>query len=523
MSTNPLDHLSSSSVTAIPQMRRGRTSLFARCRQSIWSLAQLINRWTRKWNRKRFPVVALVSVLLHVLVLGICGLIVIRNPQLVDEIFTTLVEPTEVGEPLAEHSLFPLTELDVEVHHELMTADMAANQTFETLGPMTFNVSDAFPQVAVNSTDAPKPIEMKIGDATAGRMSAVAKRTMLEKFGGNSASEAAVALGLKWLVNHQLKNGSWSFEHSAHPNCKGQCTQDGSLRACPTGATGLALLAFLGAGHTQHSGDYQKEVQRGFDYLLKVGKQSSGTFDLRGNVVSREGMYVQGLCTIALCESAAMSHDSRIRKAAQGAIEFIVKSQNTNDGGWRYYPGQAGDTSVVGWQVMALKSGHDAKLDFSKKVFNGSEKFLDLVQSNRGAQYAYMPGTGPRDSMTAVGLLCRMYLGWDRTNPRLANGVAYLDSLKPSSQDMYFNYYATQVMHHWGGDEWTRWNDVMRDQLVTTQHHVRTGHRAGSWDVADTHGAAGGRHYMTCLAIMTLEVYYRHLPLYNRDTLKIEF
>lgn len=521
MNTNPLDHLSTGS--AIPKTPRWRRSLLVRSWEKICLLAQSVDRWIRKRNRKSFPIVAFVSALLHVLVLGICGLIVIRNPQLVDEIFTTLVSPEDPGEPLSEHSLLSMSEPDVEMPHDILTADMAADQTFETIGPMTFNVSDAFPQVAVTSSDGPKPVEMNVGDATVGRMSVAAKRSMVEKFGGNSASEAAVALGLKWLANHQLRNGSWSFEHSVHPSCKGQCSQDGSLRACPTGATGLALLAFLGAGHTQHAGDYQKEVQRGLDYLLRAGKQSSGTFDLRGRVVSREGMYVQGLCTIALCESAAMSHDSRIRKAAQGAIEFIIKSQNGNDGGWRYHPGQAGDTSVVGWQVMALKSGHDAKLEFSKKVFNGSEKFLDLVQSNRGAQYAYMPGTGPRDSMTAVGLLCRMYLGWDRSNPRLVNGVAYLDSLKPSPQDMYFNYYATQVMHHWGGEEWKRWNEVMRDQLVTSQHHVRSGHQAGSWDLADVHGAAGGRHYMTCLAIMTLEVYYRHLPLYNRDTLKIEF
>ena len=160
---------------------------------------------------------------------------------------------------------------------------------------------------------------------------------------------------------------------------------------------------------------------------------------------------------------------------------------------------QPGDTSVVGWQVMALKSGNDAKLDVSKKAFKGAETFLDLVQSNRGTQYAYMPGGGrfsePRNSMTAVGLLCRMYLGWDRTNARLAGGVAHLDSAKPSPDDMYYNYYGTQVMHHWGGEEWTRWNDVMRDQLVNSQHHVRSGHQAGSWDVLDPHGGAGAALY----------------------------
>ena len=84
---------------------------------------------------------------------------------------------------------------------------------------------------------------------------------------------------------------------------------------------------------------------------------------------------------------------------------------------------------------------------------------------------------------------------------------------------MYYNYYATQVLHHWGGPEWDRWNSVMREHLIRTQ--IRDGHATGSWDIADRHGYVGGRVYMTTLALLTLEVYYRHLPLYQRD--RIDF
>ena len=101
--------------------------------------------------------------------------------------------------------------------------------------------------------------------------------------------------------------------------------------------------------------------------------------------------------------------------------------------------------------------------------------------------------------------------------------MGYLDKVKPQSNNMYFNYYATQVMHHWGGEEWTRWNEVMRDHLIRTQHPLKDGHLAGSWDIADPHGGGGGRLYMTCLSIMTLEVYYRHLPMYSREKIKVEF
>ena len=140
--------------------------------------------------------------------------------------------------------------------------------------------------------------------------------------------------------------------------------------------------------------------------------------------------------------------------------------------------------------------------------------FLDSVEVADGAMYSYMPGDGPRDSMTAVGLLCRMYMGWSRERPALKAGVEHLAKVGPRRGDIYYNYYATQVLHHWGGDLWKQWNLRMRDELVSTQ--VKDGLGAGSWDVTDPHGYAGGRIYQTALSLLTLEVYYRHLPIYRR-------
>jgi len=188
-----------------------------------------------------------------------------------------------------------------------------------------------------------------------------------------------------------------------------------------------------------------------------------------------------------------------------------VAAQNPG-GGWRYTPGQKGDTSVVGWQVMALASGKSAGLPVPAQTLIGVRRFLNQVTPDEGVTYGYdKPSTKP--STTAIGLLCQMYLGWNREHPSLASGVEYLGKRGPDRGNMYYNYYATQVMHHWGGEEWKKWNDVMREQLVTTQ--IKKGHGSGSWNVADSHGGAGGRLYMTCLATMTLEVYYRHLPLYE--------
>jgi hypothetical protein len=58
----------------------------------------------------------------------------------------------------------------------------------------------------------------------------------------------------------------------------------------------------------------------------------------------------------------------------------------------------------------------------------------------------------------------------------------------------------------------------MRDLLVNTQE--KSGHQAGSWAPRGEHSSAGGRIYETALSVCTLEVYYRHLPLFRQIDLK---
>jgi hypothetical protein len=182
-------------------------------------------------------------------------------------------------------------------------------------------------------------------------------------------------------------------------------------------------------------------------------------------------------------------------------------------GGWRYSPKQAGDTSAVGWQLMALKSGNMAYLQVNPLTITKATQFLDSVQQRGGAAYGY-DKRGDRPGTNAVGLLCRMYLGWKKDHPALQEGVLALAKRGPTN-DMYSTYYATQIMHHMEGDVWQAWNERMKKLLLPTQS--KKAHEAGSWHegVNGGHGAhVAGRLYCTALATMTLEAYYRHLPLY---------
>ena len=334
-----------------------------------------------------------------------------------------------------------------------------------------------------------------------------------------------MAIALHWLSEHQNYDGSWTFAHDKSPKCHGACKDPGYAPG-KIAATALALLPFLGTGQTHHEGQYKRTIDLGLKFLVRT-MQMEG--DL-GSLFEQGGqMYGHGLAAIVLCEAYGMTHDQALQAPAQAAVNFIVRAQDPLGGGWRYMPQQPGDTSVVGWQLMALKSAQMAYLRVPNGTMRKADYFLDHVQSDRGAVYGYTGPEARRPATTAIGLLCRMYLGWHHEMQPLERGVQILSVLGPSidstanKNNMYYNYYATQVMHHYGGYRWQRWNEVMREYLIKTQ--AKRGHETGSWyfDGSDHGAPSGGRLYFTAMAAMTLEVYYRYMPLYRpQSTAKAE-
>lgn len=424
--------------------------------------------------------------------------------------------------------------------------------------------------------------------------------------GGTTLTEAAVARALRWLADQQRPDGSWSLQE----------VKDGGSQRSDSAATSLALLPFLGAGQTHTTGMHRDTVSRGLRRLMHMQKENG---DLRADSVGQAGMYAHGQGAIVLCEAYAMTHDEVFHEPAQKAIDFIVKAQH-DAGGWRYEPKQPGDTSVVGWQLMALQSARAAGLSVPEETLQKAQGYLnsvldpqlseksgplladlskileevrelevdatkplskkharrlrDMIEATellggepalifrsrleaaalsleierprpedrtdavasldeavqalyamqRGLDtgfYAYQPGSSATHIMTAEALLCRIYLGWGRDEPGLEMGLGYCERNYPPDEDapdVYYWYYATQSMHHLGGPTWERWNEKMRDVLVQTQE--RRGGEAGSWNPRGPHASAGGRLYMTALAACTLEVYYRHLPIFKQIELE---
>ena len=316
--------------------------------------------------------------------------------------------------------------------------------------------------------------------------------------GATTLTEAAVARALRWLAKEQFGDGHWE-------------TRDKSWNQVETS---LALLPFLGAGQTPGVGFYKDTVSKGLRWLVSQQKPDG---DMRGSNGEQPGMYGHGIAAIVLCDAYGLTGDEYLHGPAQKALDFIVAAQ-AKDGGWRYHPGQPGDTSVVGWQLMALQSGRMSGLKVPDETLGIASHFLDTVSEESGSRYAYQAGNRGTPAMTAEGLLCRMYLGWRKDDPGLTRGVQWLlqEHLPHgNAPNIYYWYYATQVFHHYGDAPWATWNASIRDLVVNSQ--VEAGPNAGSWDPhADPWGRTGGRIFQTSLSACTLEVYYRHAPIYRK-------
>ena len=352
------------------------------------------------------------------------------------------------------------------------------------------------------------------GSGIAGRQLEHRQQIALAR-GGTLESEAAVERALEWLAAHQQPNGGWSLVHDGGA-CHGRCPNNGCTDRFDPAATGLSLLAFLGAGYTHRDGKHRETVRRGVYFLQQIIEETpQGSSFLHQ---SERGMYNHGIAAFALCEAYQMTDDQELRKSAQGAVDFIVSAQNYQ-GGWGYLPKQPGDLTLSGWQIMALKSAYAAGLNVPPSTIIRIDPFLDSQQTPSSYFYGYQkPGKSP--TCTSIGLLLRMFRGMPNSHPTLLDGATFLSKSTRPASDAYFNYYATLFLFHVGGPFWEPWNNQMREHLIYSQE--QTGHAAGSWFFEDPYGREGGRLYTTAMCAMTLEVYYRFAPIYQQADVKFE-
>ncbi|MDF1661963.1 MAG: terpene cyclase/mutase family protein [Planctomycetota bacterium] len=357
--------------------------------------------------------------------------------------------------------------------------------------------------------------------AFAGRVS----KASLKKEGGSKESEAVVKRGLDWLAKHQSADGRWDTD-GWRDNCKkGRCdgpgVNNGDSRY-DVGHTGLALLAFLGAGNTTKSGKYKATIKKALTYLLR--KQRAD-----GSIGFGEGeeIYNHAIATTAFCEAYGMIGSKDLKKAAEKAIGFCLKAQNPALG-WQYgiKPGR-NDTSITGWMVGALMAAKRAKLKVDASALAGAHNWFKRATDAKGEAGYNRPGSGSSyipatdgkyelvPCMTAVAIVSRIHIGETRSNAQILGGVKLLLANSPERSskkktrktNFYYWYYGTNAMFQIGGKSWTAWNEKLQKAVLP---YARLGGcEDGSIDPVGEWCISGGRVYSTAITVLTLQTYYR--------------
>ncbi len=443
---------------------------------------------------------------------------VLRDPEHV-----TITAEEQVDEPLVE--VF-----------ELPPEEPESEEPAESEQPVRGR-EDAVSRVEMASTAMMMTMGVGPGAAGAfGHRTGGGRRYRAGAYGGSQASESAVEAALKWFAIHQSPNGQWDVD--AYPNnCQreGQRCEPGRGHVGPgadAACTGYALLCYLGAGYDHlHMSRWRQVVKGGIEWLV-ASQQADGGWGRN---------YENGVCAMALAEAYGLSGDAALREPAQRAADHLIALQ-AKDGpadsgyaglGWDYKrpnPNRI-DSSVSGWCVMALKSAKAAGLD-TKGSLEGCKRWLEgawrscnpewetLTQYDR----SYFPYTWNASADTfehqrlpCVGLLAAVFLGHRRGDvllESLANTVVEEQLPAGYPCNTYWLYYNTLGIFQVGGERWERWNEQVRDMLVGAQRN-EGGCFDGSWDFAGTrfHGHETGRLLSTAYCCLSLEVYYRYLPM----------
>ncbi len=399
-----------------------------------------------------------------------------------------------------------------------------------------------------------------IGGGAAGAYGERWGKGSLAREGGSDGSEEAVRAALEWLRRHQHPDGFWSSKlftercasegkPCAHKDPDTAYSDGRGWEDFDVGVTALAMLAYLGYGHTHRSGEFPEYVEvlnRAYKWMLKQQVKSDNPTEngRYGGIAGEQWIYCHAISTMAMGELLFMSKDKiNLQKSVQDATEWCIRSQNEGYG-WKYgYRAGKNDTSVTGWMVLALKTSKacaelnliQLRKDDVTNSLKGALAWFARSTSQATGKTGYetagddgstllrvypdpYPFSKSLSCMTAVGVLCRIFAGELRSSEPIKKGVRILMAEPPewklargktglSKINMYYWYYATYAMFQYGGPDWKKWNDAMLPTLLDSQRVG--GCEDGSWDPIDEWGPAGGRVYSTAINAMTLEVYYR--------------
>jgi hypothetical protein len=244
-------------------------------------------------------------------------------------------------------------------------------------------------------------------------------------------------------------------------------------------ATGMALVAFLGAGYSPLSREiydgiaFGQVVKEGLEWL--IGRMAKdGSFE--GATPA-----AQAWAAVALSEAYGMTASLKLKEPAQRAIDYIADHR-------------APDARGLLPQGMALKSAELSELTFPRKA---AEQIVEALRAKRAAEPASI------FTRAAVQLLQIFHF---RSKPML--DLTGLPGLDPSRMEMETVYVVGLALFQADGPHgpgWKAFNESEKGRILAAQNHFPGKCDRGSWAAAGT-----ARRLKTCaLATLSREIYYR--------------
>lgn len=424
-------------------------------------------------------------------------------------------EPEETIEPEPLTEVVPEVEIDQPVQSELFTEEDSATPD----GDPTLD--------SVSPFDSVNPTAI-VGIGPGGPPGSAGRFGSGPGGPGRTPGSGCVNLALDWLAAHQDADGSWDADGFMKHDPAGDRTDGPGYGNHDIGVTGLALLAFLGNGHTMTHGVHKETVRRGIRWLASEQDRESGLF---GEEIGHAFLYDHAIATLAMCETYYLDKSTVLRTKVQRAMNYVSRARNPY-GVWGYSvpPDGTNDTSVTGWMVLAMKSAEDAGLRVDREAFAAAAQWFDGMTDPGTGRVGYREVGSPSsrvsgmndhfpvdkgEALTSVALLCRFFLGQDpATKPIMSQHADLILGALPRWDpqgfgcDMYHWYYGSYALFQMGGEHWRRWRKAMEPAVIKSQR--KDGAARGSWDPVGPWGEPGGRVYSTATMTLCLEAYYRY-------------
>jgi hypothetical protein len=336
----------------------------------------------------------------------------------------------------------------------------------------------------------------------------------LKDNGGTPACEEAVVKALDWLQQHQNKDGGW-------------CASNQSS------ATGFALLAYLGHCETLTSQQYGETTLKAIVFLVNEAAKNQGR--LADNPNDPSWPYGHAVATCALAEALTYAKQIKfeipgLEETVRNAGQWIIDHQ-ADSGCWSY--ANAKPDNLLGCtNLQALKACSHTGIKFRNMAacIKKALAFIATCQDTDGA-IGYSSKRDFIDISPLAGAGALAYQMWGKAADPVSRKACDYVAKKCQFQwaaagaDLLALSFNAQAMLNRGGKQWTAFNAMFLPEVLKARNQDGSFNDTGA-TAADMIGPparqfqGGGEfavHCRTCLATLTLEVYYRYLSLTRQN------